>query len=495
MRESGVLLSISSLPSKYGIGCFDSAAYEFVDQLAAAGQKVWQILPIGPTGYGDSPYQSFSTFAGNPYFISLDELIGKGWLSQEECDAACTVENPQMVDYGALYNNRFPLLKKAYKNSGIASDKEFQDFVKKNRTWLEPYALFMAIKDDHGGASWTSWEDPVRLRDLQALEEEKSRLNEEVTYYYFLQYLFFEQMKKLVSYAHEKGIRILSDIPIYVSPDSADVWANPELFQLDENRNQKAIAGCPPDAFAADGQLWGNPLYDWEYHRVTGYAWWIRRIKHCFETCDILRIDHFRGFDEYFSIPAGAVTAQGGHWEKGPGIELFHAIEDALGKKEIVAEDLGYVTDSVRQLVKDAGFPGMKLLEFAFDSRDTGSAVDYLPHNYSNNSVAYTGTHDNATLLGWLDEILPEEREAVKAYVCSDLEGKELLWPMICTVLRSVSNLAVIPMQDYLGYGNEARMNKPSTNGSNWKWRLKEGEFSEELIEKIAEATKLYGRC
>lgn len=494
MRKSGILLSITSLPSKYGIGCFDQAAYDFVDQLQKAGQKVWQILPIGPTGYGDSPYQSFSTFAGNPYFISLDALVEKGWLSREECEKNSIVEDPQAVDYGSLYMSRFPLLKKACKNSGITENADFQQFMKNNRSWLEEYSLFMAIKDDHQGASWTSWEDPLRLHEPEALEVERERLEEGVTYYCFLQYMFFSQMKELIAYAHGKGIQILGDIPIYVSPDSADVWANPELFQLDENNNLAAVAGCPPDAFAADGQLWGNPLYKWDYHKETGYAWWIRRIKHCYETCDILRIDHFRGFDEYFSIPAGDDTAKNGHWEKGPGIELFYAIEDALGKREIVAEDLGYVTDSVRELVRETGFPGMKIFEFAFDSRDTGSAADYLPHNYLRNSVAYTGTHDNATLLGWLDEILPEEREAVRAYVCSEADGKDLIWPMICTVLRSVSKLAVVPMQDYLEYGNEARMNKPSTNGANWKWRLKEDEFSEELIEKIAKATKLYGR-
>ncbi|MGN0267020.1 MAG: 4-alpha-glucanotransferase [Lachnospiraceae bacterium] len=494
MRKSGILLSISSLPSKYGIGCLDQAAYDFVDQLQEAGQKVWQILPIGPTGYGDSPYQSFSTFAGNPYFISLDALVEKGWLTKEECEENSAAADPQYVDYGALYYKRFPLLKKAYDNSGIAEDAEFQTFMKKNQSWLEEYSLFMAIKDDHNGAPWTTWEDPLRLHDPEALKVEKERLEKEILYYCFLQYLFFTQMKALLDYAHEKGIQILGDIPIYVSPDSADVWANPELFQLDEDNRLTAVAGCPPDAFAADGQLWGNPLYRWEYHKETGYEWWIRRIRHCYETCDILRIDHFRGFDEYFSIPAGDKDAKGGHWEKGPGIALFHAIRDALGEREIVAEDLGYVTDTVRELVQNTGFPGMKILEFAFDSRDTGSAADYLPHNYIQNSVAYTGTHDNATLLGWLDEILPEEREAVRTYVCSEADGKELIWPMICTVLRSVSKLAVIPMQEYLEYGNEARMNKPSTNGTNWKWRLKDGEFSKDLIEKIAKATKLYGR-
>ena len=494
MRQGGVLLSISSLPSKYGIGCLDQAAYDFVDQLAAAGQKVWQILPIGPTGYGDSPYQAFSTFAGNPYFISLDALIEKGWLTEKECREAFAGADERYVDYGLLYNRRFPLLKKAYVNSGIQADPNFTAF-KKEYDWLEDYCLFMAIKDEHGGAGWDTWEDALKLRDKKAIEDAKARLYDTMDYYAFIQYMFFGQMKALLTYAHKKDIKILGDIPIYVSMDSADAWASPELFQLDEDRKPKAVAGCPPDAFAADGQLWGNPLYDWAYHKETGYAWWIRRARHCFETCDILRIDHFRGFDEYFSVPYGDENARRGHWEKGPGIELFEVLKKELGECEIVAEDLGYVTDSVRKLVSDSGFPGMKLFEFAFDSRDTGSAIDYLPHNYPVNSVAYTGTHDNATLLSWMDEILPEELETVKAYVCADVDNKSLCWPGICCVLRSVSKLAIIPMQDYLEYGNEARMNKPSTNGNNWKWRLLEGEFSEELIQKMNKAMKLYGRA
>ena len=494
MRKSGILLSISSLPSKYGIGCLDQAAYDFVDQLAAAGQKVWQILPIGPTGYGDSPYQAFSTFAGNPYFISLDALIEKGWLTETECQEALGDLNERYVDYGALYNKRLPLLKKAYEKSNIKEEADFRAFCQEN-DWLADYALFMALKDAHGGAGWNTWEEELRMRDAAALAKAREQLADGVTYYCFIQYLFFSQMKELVDYAHAKGIQILGDIPIYVSFDSADTWANPELFQLDEKNIPLAVAGCPPDAFAADGQLWGNPLYNWDYHAATGFAWWIRRIRQCYKTCDILRIDHFRGFDEYFSIPYGDANARRGHWEKGPGIALFDAIKAELGDDiEVVAEDLGYVTDSVRKLVNDTGFPGMKVFEFAFDSRDTGSAIDYLPHNYSVNAAAYTGTHDNATMLGWMDEILPEELETVKAYVCCDGSKKDLIWPSICTVLRSVARLAVIPMQDYLEYGNEARMNKPSTNGANWQWRLLPGEFTPELIAKIAKAAKLYGR-
>ena len=492
-REAGILLSVSSLPSRYGIGCFDRAAYEFIDRLAEAGQHVWQILPIGPTSYGDSPYQAFSTFAGNPYFISLDALIEKGWLSRAECDEALAPVTLRRVDYGLQYVKRRELLRKAFRNSGGYPEPELDAFIAEQSEWLPDYALFMALKDAHQGASWTTWERELVMREPEALEEARARYAEDIRYYAFLQYLFFTQMKDLLAYAHEKEIRIVGDIPIYVAPDSADAWADPQLFQLDENKQQTDISGCPPDAFAADGQLWGNPLYRWEYHEATGFAWWIRRIRHCFETCDILRIDHFRGFDEYFSIPASAATAAGGHWESGPGMKLFTALREALGDREIIAEDLGYVTDSARQLVKDTGFAGIKVFEFAFDSRDTGSARDYLPHNYPVNSVAYTGTHDNAPLGGWLTEITPEEQQNVRDYLCVPA-SEDLIWPMVCGVLRSVARMAVIPMQDYLGYGNEARMNQPSTFGRNWQWRLLPGEFSPELAAKIRKATEAYGR-
>ncbi|MBR1781785.1 MAG: 4-alpha-glucanotransferase [Oscillospiraceae bacterium] len=494
MRESGILLPVSALPSRYGVGCFDAAAYAFVDQLARAGQRVWQILPLGPTGYGDSPYQSFSTFAGNPYFISLDELVRRGWLTREECDAADFGGDARYVDYGALYQQRLPLLRLAYVRSEIADDPAFRAFVERQRWWLEDYALYMAIKDANGGRSWQEWEDGLKLRRAEALAPARAALAEEIGFYQFLQFCFFTQWHALLDYAHGRGVRILGDIPIYVALDSADAWAAPELFQLDDGRRPRAVSGCPPDAFAADGQVWGNPLYRWDYHRETGYAWWIRRIAFCFEIYDILRIDHFRGFDEYFSIPAGDQTAHNGHWEKGPGLELFRAIEGRIGQREIVAEDLGYVTDTVRQLVTDTGFPGMKVFEFAFDSRDTGSAADNLPHNYLRNSVAYTGTHDNATLLGWLGEITPEEYAQVQDYLATGAEGAQLCHQMVCAVLRSVSRLAVIPMQDHLALGNEARINQPSSQGTNWRWRLLPDEFSRELEGRIRKLTQIYGR-
>ena len=494
VREAGVLLAVSSLPSRYGIGCFDRAAYEFIDQLAAAGQSLWQMLPVGPTSYGDSPYQAFSTFAGNPYFISLEALIAQGWLTEAECEEALPEGDPRSVDYGLQYSGRLALLRKAYRRSDLCGTEEFRGFIRDQAEWLDDYALFMALKDAHGGTAWTEWETELRFRDSEALAQAGQDLADDIRYYQFLQFLFFRQLKDLIGYAHEKGIRIIGDIPIYVALDSADTWAAPELFQLDEARRPTHVAGCPPDAFAADGQVWGNPLYRWEVHEKTGYDWWIRRIRNCFATCDVLRIDHFRGFDEYFSIPAADNTAINGEWKQGPGLRLFEAIRQAVGDREIIAEDLGYVTDSVRKLVRDTGYAGIKVFEFAFDSRDTGSAQDYLPHNYPVNSVAYTGTHDNATLTGWLSEITGEERAAVRRYVCSAEPDEDLYWPMICCVLRSVARRAVIPMQDYLGLGSEARMNQPSTHGSNWKWRLLPGEFSQALAERIRLLTVSYGR-
>ncbi|MBQ9109900.1 MAG: 4-alpha-glucanotransferase, partial [Oscillospiraceae bacterium] len=396
-RSAGILLPISSLPSKYGIGCFDKAAYAFVDFLKDAGQTCWQILPLGQTSYGDSPYQSFSTFAGNPYFISLDALCDEQLLTKEECEAVA-LPDTDYIDYSRLYETRYSLLRKAY--SRMENDNAVSEFTA-SQPWLEDYALFMALKDHFGGVSWDNWTEDIRLRKEEALKHWKERLAKEIGFYQFLQYQFFRQWNNLKAYANANGIRIIGDIPIYVAFDSADAWANPELFQLDEIGLPKAVAGCPPDGFAAEGQLWGNPLYDWEYHKETGFKWWIERLRQCFAMYDVVRIDHFRGFDEYYAIPYGDKTAKNGHWEQGPGMELFHAVEAALGKREVIAEDLGFMTDSVRQLVKDSGFPNMKVLEFAFDSRDTGSRNDYLPHNYNENCVAYTGTHDNQTITAW----------------------------------------------------------------------------------------------
>lgn len=494
-RESGILLSVASLPSRYGIGCFSKEAYEFVDQLKAAGQSYWQILPLGPTSYGDSPYQSFSTFAGNPYYISLEDLIDEGLLTREECEAADLGEDAGLVDYEKLYENRFPLLRKAYERSGAGNDREFLRFKAENAWWLDDYALYMAVKARFDQAAWTQWAKDIRLRWQNALDYYRRELYFDIEFHQYLQYLFMSQWNRLKAYANSRGIRIVGDIPIYVALDSADAWASPELFQLDENNAPQAVAGCPPDGFSATGQLWGNPLYRWDYHRQTGYGWWIKRLSYCYRLYDVVRIDHFRGFDQYFSIPAGAENAVGGHWEQGPGIELFRRVKEALGDKEIIAEDLGYVTDSVRRLVAETGYPGMKVLEFAFDSRDSGCASDYLPHNYPENCVAYTGTHDNETIAGWFESIKPEEQKLARDYLCDHYTPVgELHLPFISLVMRSQARMCIIPLQDYLGLGNDCRINTPSTVGENWRWRLVPGQMSEAVTEEIGMVTRRYGR-
>ncbi len=494
-RTAGILLSVSSLPGRFGIGCFSKSAYDFVDWLKEAGQTYWQILPLGPTSYGDSPYQSFSTFSGNPYFISLDELIEEGVLTEKECKNADFGKKADDIDYEKIYKKRYPLLRKAYERSRVSENPDYVRFVEENRWWLSDYALFMAVKDRFEGTPWTEWAEDIRLRWQNAMDYYRRELYYDIEFQQYLQYKFFSQWRRLKAYANEKGIRIIGDIPIYVAMDSADAWAHPELFQLDENNVPTAVAGCPPDGFSADGQLWGNPLYRWDYHQNTGYGWWMSRMWYCFQLYDVVRIDHFRGFDEYYSIPFGAENAKDGHWEKGPGIDLFRCMEQRLGRHQVIAEDLGYVTDSVRKLVRESGFPGMKVLEFAFDSRDSGSANDYLPHNYIENSVAYTGTHDNETITGWFKSITKEERQMARDYLCDQhTPAKELYKSFIALVMRSNSRMCIVPMQDYMGLDNRCRMNQPSTLGKNWKWRLVKGELSEELKEEILAVTKRYGR-
>ena len=494
-RAAGILMPITSLPGKYGIGCFSKEAYAFIDWLRDAGQTYWQILPIHPTSYGDSPYQSFSTFAGNPYFIDLEELIEEGLLTREECDSLDWGDFEDDIDYEDQYQNRYILLNMAYERSNISQNPAYQRFVNENSWWLSDYALFMALKNFFDGQCWYEWPEDIRLRYGYSMDYYRRELYYDIEFQMYLQFKFFEQYWKLKQYANEKNIGIIGDIPIYVAMDSADTWAHPELFQLDENNVPYAVAGCPPDGFSATGQLWGNPLYRWEYHRETGYQWWLSRLWYVFRLYDVTRIDHFRGFDEYFSIPYGADSAVDGHWEKGPGIDLFRCVEQNLGWHEVIAEDLGYVTDSVRQLVKDSGFPGMKVLEFAFDSRDSGSANDYLPHNYPENSVVYKGTHDNETLNGWFKSITKEEQQMARDYLCDQRTPHKLLHQsFIALAMRSAARMCIIPLQDYLGLDNSCRINTPSTIGINWRWRVKKEQLTEELQQGILATTMRYGR-
>lgn len=493
MRRQGVLMPIFSMPSPYGIGTFGKDSYEFVDFLREAGQKLWQILPLGPTGYGASPYQSFSTFAGNSYLIDLEMLIEEGYLTRQQCDSIDFGNNPDYIDYAKMYEGRNAILRLAFAKAvemGIEETVKYQRFIEKNADWLEDFALFMALKGAFDGKCFLDWDEDVRFRKKEVLDKYRQELSCEVRFYEFQQYLFFTQWKALKDYANEAGIEIVGDIPIYVAFDSADTWACPDLFQLDEEGNPKGVAGCPPDAFSATGQLWGNPLYDWKYHKFTGYDWWIRRMAHCYELYDVVRIDHFRGFDEYWFVPYGDETAQGGHWEKGPGIELFQAIEEKLGKKQVIAEDLGFLTESVIELVKDSGFPGMKILQFAFGPWQNSV---YLPHLHINNCVVYTGTHDNETTLGFIRSRNHEERVFLEDYLgCKDEKG--LLWAMIRTSMASVAETSIVPLQDFLELGNEARINTPSTFGENWKWRMRKGALSRDLAGRMNYMTRMYGR-
>ena len=495
-REAGILLPISALPSEYGIGCLDRAAYEFVDFLAAAGQSVWQILPTGPTGYGDSPYQSFSAFAGNPYFVSLENLCRDDLLTREECAKESCTSADGSVDYGALYEKRMRLLRKAFARSRQSAEQ--LRFEEEQGFWLSDYSLFMAIKSSLGAKPLLSWDAPIRRRDESALSYLRKALSDEVAYHSFLQYRFFIDWQALRAYANQKGIRIVGDLPIYVSADSADLWCSPALFALDAEGIPTAVAGCPPDGFSPKGQLWGNPIYAWEEHARTEYAWWISRLRHAFSMYDVVRIDHFRGFDSYYSIPYGAPDATVGEWKRGPGISLFRAMEHALGKREIIAEDLGYVTDSVRALVRESGFAGMKILQFGFEAsegEDPHFRGEYLPHNYPKNSVAYTGTHDNPTLCEWLSSLDEWQAKRLREYLWEVLLPTHCLSdPMIALLMRSSSRLCVVPMQDYLGLAGEGRMNLPSTLGRNWRWRMTKEQMSDELAEKILRLTTLGGR-
>lgn len=495
MRKSGILMPVTSLPSKFGIGCFSDSAYKFIDWLHNAGQSYWQILPLGPTGFGDSPYQSFSTFAGNPYMISLKSLVNDGLLTKNECQCSELNKASDTIDYELQYLFRMPLLQKAFKRWDSSYDKDYLQFIAENDFWLDDYAMFSAFKRYYGDKALNYWDKGILHRNQKDIEALRIKLDKETEFFKFVQFVFYKQWKKLKSYANEKGISIIGDIPIYVSYDSSDVWANPELFDLDSNLMPNNVAGCPPDGFSKNGQLWGNPLYNWQAHEKTGFKWWIKRVEHCLEIFDVLRIDHFRGFDEYYSIKYGSADAKVGKWCKGPGIKLFDAIKDAIPNNNIIAEDLGFVTPSVKLLLENCGYPGMKVLQFAFDTRDTGDTNSYLPHNYPQKSVAYTGTHDNQTLKGWFDKLSDEEKLNVRQYLCDMYTPDNgLNVPLISLIMRSNAELCIVPVQDWLELGDESRINTPSTLGNNWKWRLNKKQLSESLSKKIYNMTKLYGR-
>lgn len=490
MRKSGVLMHITSLPSPWGIGTLGKAARDFIDFLDESGQKYWQILPVSPTGFGDSPYQSFSAYAGNPYFIDLDMLCEWGLLKKTEYSFINWGNDPQRVDYGLIYRHRFDVLRKASERLFASDNGEFYEFCSQNSFWLDDYALFMALKDSYGGASWFEWEHKLRFRNIDALERAKSELKKEVGFYKALQYLFFLQWDMFHAYAKARNIQIIGDMPIYVAPDSADLWANPHLFMLDDELLPTAVAGCPPDSFSQDGQLWGNPLYNWEEMKNGGYAWWINRITHQFRIYDVLRIDHFRGFDEYYAIPYGSPTAADGEWRRGPGIEFFNVVKRAIGEKPIIAEDLGYLNESVRKLLADSGFPGMKVLQFAFDSFEDS---DYLPHNFPRRCAAYTGTHDNDTIKGWFRTAPAENVRKARDYIRIRTDESEAK-AMLSALWGSVADLAIAQMQDLLDLGNEARMNTPGTVGGNWQWRMKPYADLSGISAWLKHITRIYGR-
>ena len=494
MRKSGILLHIASLPNDYGIGSMGREAYDFVDYLKKSGQSIWQILPLSQTSYGDSPYQSFSIYAGNPYFISLDVLAEEGLLKKSEYENIKWCEDPRYIDYATMYEQFYKVMKHAYRRFSLQRNGnvsgEYRAFLDDNN-WLHDYALFMALKDAHGGKAWSEWENPLRLREPSAVKSAEKKYEAEMDFYIFLQFKFFQQWHKLKKYANDNGIEIIGDIPIYVSPDCADVWAQPELFELDEKRVPKRVAGVPPDYFSATGQLWGNPLYNWEEMHKTGYKWWLKRIGKSKESFDMLRIDHFRAFDTYYAIPYGHKTAENGTWEKGPGMELFNAIKNDLGDVNIIAEDLGDIFDSVKELLRDTGFPGMRVLQFGFNPDNTDN--DHLPHNYPKNCCAYTGTHDNSTIMQWYREADPKSRAMARRYVKPRL-FERFSAACVRVVYASPANLAIIPMQDILGLGADARMNVPSTVGGNWKWRMLPGRLTASRAEKLRSLADTYFR-
>lgn len=491
-RGSGILMHISSFPGNYGIGTMGSEAHRFVDFLQKSGQKYWQILPIGPTGYGDSPYQSFSTFAGNPYFIDFDLLREDGALNFEDYAYIDWGGDPGTVDYEKIFNNKFKVLKIAYDRDKARKKAEIDKFRVENSYWIENYAMFMALKFDSGLKMYRDWDDDIVRREPDAIVRVYNRLDDEINFWVYVQYRFYEQWSGLKSYANKQGIKIIGDIPIYVAEDSADAWAHNEVLMLAPDRTPIKVAGCPPDGYAPKGQLWGNPLYNWDYLAETGYEWWIKRLSAALNMYDIVRIDHFRGFDAFYAIEYGKPDAVEGEWLKGPGSDFFNRVKQEFGETPpLIAEDLGTITDDVRALLRFSGMPGMKVMQFGFTP---GEDSDYLPHNYPKNSVAYIGTHDNDTLKGWF-ETLPEHMRGFAVDYLRLTKEEGLNWGFIKSLLGSAADTAIITMQDILDLGADARMNTPSTMGGNWTWRLgSTNVFSDELAAKLLKIAKTYSR-
>lgn len=491
-RGSGILLHISSLPSKFGIGTMGEEAYKFVDFLEKSGQKYWQILPIGPTSYGDSPYQSLSTFAGNPYFIDLDILAENGSLSRSDYENIDWGSDPERVDYGKLFENRFKVLRIAYNNDKERFKDKIEQFRVENSYWIESYAMFMALKFDNELKMFREWDNDIVMREPEAIVRVYNKLAPEIDFWVYVQYLFFGQWRALKKYANERGIKIIGDIPIYVAEDSADAWASSDVLMLRPDRTPTRVAGCPPDGYAPKGQLWGNPLYNWAKLAPTGYYWWMERLKGALNMYDVVRIDHFRAFDAFYAIEYGKPDAVDGEWLKGPGIAFFNAVKERFGDElPLIAEDLGTITDDVRALLKQSGLPGMKVMQFGFYP---GSDSDYLPHKYGHNSVVYIGTHDNDTLRGWFESQSDETRRFTVDYLrLSEAEG--INWGFIKAMLATTADTAIITMQDILDLGNEARMNTPSTSGSNWQWRMRDmSALTDNLSDKLNKITKTYSR-
>lgn len=491
-RASGILMHPSSLPSRYGIGGFGKSAYEFVDFLAKAGQKYWQMLPLGHTSYGDSPYQTYSVIAGNPYFIDLELLSNEGLLTKEELEDSIT-DNNLRVNYKELSHKRYKVLWKAYERARENPEikKKMSEFKKENSDWIIDYSFFMALRNYFDKPLW-EWEKPIKIRKEDAMEKYSNLLKEEISFYIFLQTFFFDQWHKLKTYANSKGIEIIGDIPIYPSPDSADVWVNPQLFKVDENLCATQIAGVPPDYYSATGQVWGNPVYDWKKHEEEGFKWWILRIKHTMFFADVIRIDHFRGFQDFWSIPAGEKTAINGKWVEGPRMKLFTAIKNSLGDIPIIAEDLGIITEDVKEFLKLTGYPGMRVMIFGMYEEDNNI---HLPHNYPKNCVAYTSTHDSETFAQMvLEELMPNDKNFALDYINAS-EQEPIGISAIRAIYASPAVLSIVPIQDVLSMKSEGRMNIPSTVGEhNWSWRLKEGLLTDELANKLHKLAKTYKR-